>query len=166
MTIGWRVNSVTAHCNLVTTPDPRRILHTCTCKFIRRLKTSPENSSITRSGLSTASRLCGTAPCTTPYCWTESLLMARRFTWLCLHISRSVSILCWFICCKVVLYPYRYWHTNMCSPHSWTIASSLLLLPKTSAWSSTPEMLRSPLLGPSGTCLWADTPKPQTGIEI
>lgn len=116
MTIGWRINSVTAHCNLVTTPDPRRILHTCTCNFSQQLKISPENSSITCSGLSTASRLCGTAPCTTPYCWTESLLMARRFTWLCPHISRSVSILCCFICFKVVLYPYRCWHKNICCP--------------------------------------------------
>lgn len=51
-----------------------------------------------RSGLSTASRLCGTARCTTPSCWTESLLMGRRFTWLCPRISRSVSSLCCLIC--------------------------------------------------------------------
>lgn len=50
--------------------------------------------------------------------------------------------------------------------YSWTIASSLLLLPKTSAWCFTPETLRSPLLGPSGTCLGADTPKLLTGIRL
>lgn len=54
--------------------------------------------------------------------------------------------------------------THLLSPlDSWTIASSLLLLPKTSAWSSTPEMQRFPLPVPSGTSLGADTPKLQTG---
>ena len=54
--------------------------------------------------------------------------------------------------------------THLLSPlDSWTIASSLLLLPKTSAWSSTPEMQRFPLPVPSGTSLGVDTPKLQTG---
>lgn len=47
--------------------------------------------------------------------------------------------------------------------YSWTIASSLQLLPKTSAWSSTPETLRSLLHVLSGTSLVVGIPKLLTG---
>lgn len=50
-----------------------------------------------------------------------------------------------------------------CPLHSLTTASSLLSLPKTSAWSSTPGMQRSPLPVPSGTSLGVDILKVLTG---
>jgi len=94
--------------------------------------------------------------------------MERRSTWPCLHIWRSViALLCltflhWALCC-ISLYVNVSNLFTWSSLYSWTIASSLLLLPKTSAWSSTPEMQRSLLPVPSGTSLGVDTLKPLTG---
>lgn len=73
-------------------------------------------------------------------------------------------IFCYFFCFNLYILS-SCWQT-VSYLYSWTIASSLLLLPKTSAWCFTPETLRSLLLGPSGTCSGADTPKLLTGIRL
>lgn len=127
----------------------------------------PEHLLIFPAERSTASRQCGTAPCTTPSCSTESLPMGRKSTWPSLHIWRSVTapaeLYLFFLLNSIFYLSAGQNILTVCPFPSLTIASSLLLLPKTSAWSSTPETQRSPLHVPSGTSLGADTPKLLTG---